>query len=349
MAFRFFRRVKIAPGISVNLSKSGASLSVGPRGAKVTVGPRGTRRTVGIPGTGMYWYETSGSGRSSRSGSGSSGRSRRPVPQPRVRPEDQLDLGFFKRLFTPAGEEAFVDGMREMVGGDAHAALERLAGSVHIADGAFVAGLLALEQDRLNDAEQYLIEASRRSAELGEMLRKYGLAARAMLSITDEITTSIEVDSRGVLLALAEVYQEQDRWDRAMEQLRAALRRDPSDVGIRLSLAEILVEDVGDPEALKEVVALTEGIDNTSPLHAALLLYKGKALHRLGLHTAARDALTAASRRKKDRPAELLREARYERALVYHKLGRKKRCREELEKIYAEDPDFEDVAQRLGL
>jgi tetratricopeptide (TPR) repeat protein len=349
MAFRFFRRIRIAPGISVNLSKSGASVSVGPRGAKMTVGPRGTRRTVGIPGTGMYWYETSGSGRSRGSGSGSGRRSRRSAPQPSIRPEDQLDLGFFKRLFTPAGEEAFVDGMREVVRGDEAAALATLESSVHLADGAFVAGLLALKQDQLRDAEAYLLEASRRSVELGEMFRKYGLAARAMLSITDQITTTIEVDSRGVLLALAEVYQEQDRWDRALEQLRAALHRDPADVGIRLSLSEILVEDAGDPEALKEVVALTEGIENTSPLHAALLLYKGKALHRLGLHTAARDSLTAALRRKKDRPEELLREARYERALVYRELGRKKRSRQELEKLYAEDPDFEDVAERLKL
>ena len=58
MPLRFFRRIRIAPGVSVNLSKSGASFSVGPRGAKVTVGPKGIRRTVGIPGTGVY-YTTS--------------------------------------------------------------------------------------------------------------------------------------------------------------------------------------------------------------------------------------------------------------------------------------------------
>ncbi len=36
MSFRFFRRMKIAPGISLNLSRSGPSLSLGPRGAKLT-------------------------------------------------------------------------------------------------------------------------------------------------------------------------------------------------------------------------------------------------------------------------------------------------------------------------
>ena len=38
MGFRFWRRIKIAPGVTLNLSKSGGSLSFGPRGAKFTVG-----------------------------------------------------------------------------------------------------------------------------------------------------------------------------------------------------------------------------------------------------------------------------------------------------------------------
>jgi len=58
--FRFYRRVSIFPGLSVNLSKSGPSLTVGMRGAHVTVGARGIRRTVGIPGTGIYYTSHSG-------------------------------------------------------------------------------------------------------------------------------------------------------------------------------------------------------------------------------------------------------------------------------------------------
>jgi hypothetical protein len=52
--FRLWRRVRIAPGLTVNLSKRGASVSAGVRGAHVTVGRRGVRKTVGIPGTGMF-------------------------------------------------------------------------------------------------------------------------------------------------------------------------------------------------------------------------------------------------------------------------------------------------------
>jgi hypothetical protein len=60
MGFRFYRRVNIIPGVTLNLSKRNASVSLGPRGAKVTVGTAGSRATVGVPGTGMYWTEKLG-------------------------------------------------------------------------------------------------------------------------------------------------------------------------------------------------------------------------------------------------------------------------------------------------
>ena len=53
--FRFSKRIKILPGVSINLSKSGVSASVGPRGAKINIGKRGVRANVGIPGTGMSY------------------------------------------------------------------------------------------------------------------------------------------------------------------------------------------------------------------------------------------------------------------------------------------------------
>lgn len=57
MGLRFYRRLKILPGLSLNLSGSGLSASFGPRGAKLTVGPRGVFGSVGIPGTGLSYRE----------------------------------------------------------------------------------------------------------------------------------------------------------------------------------------------------------------------------------------------------------------------------------------------------
>jgi hypothetical protein len=57
MGLRFYRRFKIAPGLSINLSKSGVSATVGERGAHLTVGTRGATASAGIPGTGLSWRE----------------------------------------------------------------------------------------------------------------------------------------------------------------------------------------------------------------------------------------------------------------------------------------------------
>ena len=76
MGFRFYKRIRILPGLSINLGKKGASVSVGPRGAKMTFGPNGTRTSIGIPGTGIRYekrYGKSSSNRNMASGGGSSG------------------------------------------------------------------------------------------------------------------------------------------------------------------------------------------------------------------------------------------------------------------------------------
>lgn len=60
MGFRFNRRIKILPGIRLNLSRSGVSTSICGRGAWLTFRPgHKARATVGLPGTGIS-YTTGG-------------------------------------------------------------------------------------------------------------------------------------------------------------------------------------------------------------------------------------------------------------------------------------------------
>lgn len=53
MGFKIRKSFKIAPGLRINLSKSGASVSVGKAGATVNVSKRGVKSTLGLPGTGL--------------------------------------------------------------------------------------------------------------------------------------------------------------------------------------------------------------------------------------------------------------------------------------------------------
>lgn len=58
MPTRFYRRVRLGKGATLNVGKTGVSLSLGVRGAHITLGGAGgTRATVGIPGTGLFWTQ----------------------------------------------------------------------------------------------------------------------------------------------------------------------------------------------------------------------------------------------------------------------------------------------------
>jgi len=243
-----------------------------------------------------------------------------------------------------------VDGCRELVHGDEDSALNYLRNSVHLADGAYLAGFLAFKKELFEESEQYLTTAYKNYRKLGTYFPKYGISATMSLPITDEVSAHVGPDVRGILLALVEIYQRQKKWKDALECLNKLRRLEPDDVVVKLSVAEILMEArANDSNVCRRVVRLAEGVENESEIHAALLLYKAKALRKLHFNEAARDVLTRALHRKKDRSDDLLHALRYERVLVYEDLGQHKRARSELETLYAEAPDYEDVAARLEL
>ena len=267
---------------------------------------------------------------------------------PTVRPEDRLTLGFFKRLITPKDEEALVDGFRELLLGHEDQALTHLRKATHLADGAYLAGYVALRKGRLSEAARHLTTAMQNHRQLGRYFTKYEVAATVTLQITAEVAADVGPTLRGVLLLLVEVYQLQKQRQPVVDCLQRLRRLEPDDVVVKLSLAELML-DAGpdDPSVHRQVIRLTEGIENQTPVHTGLLLYKARALHGLGLNNAARTVLTAALRRKKGRPEMLMHALRYERALVYEALGQHKRARKDVERIYADDPGYEDVAARL--
>ncbi len=58
MGVRFRKRIKIAPGLTLNLNKKSIGLTAGVKGAHVSINTKGQRTTsVGIPGTGLSYVD----------------------------------------------------------------------------------------------------------------------------------------------------------------------------------------------------------------------------------------------------------------------------------------------------
>jgi hypothetical protein len=55
VGWRFQRRRKLLPGVTLNVGERGPGLSVGPRGAKASAGPRGLGATLTLLGTGLSY------------------------------------------------------------------------------------------------------------------------------------------------------------------------------------------------------------------------------------------------------------------------------------------------------
>lgn len=73
MGFRFQRRIKIIPGVTLNVGKRGVSTSIGRRGAHITFGQNGVRTTAGIPGTGISYTSLSKPSQAPEAGSRDAG------------------------------------------------------------------------------------------------------------------------------------------------------------------------------------------------------------------------------------------------------------------------------------
>lgn len=339
MAFRFWRRVRLAPGVTLNLSKSTASLSLGPRGAKYTISPRGNRATAGLPGTGLF-YTVHDRNRSGRGGA---------APAPRIAQRDQLKLGFFQRLMTPAEEKRFIDGIRALNDGDQGAALTALEEARDLPDAAWMAGMIRLRREELDRAKAHFEHALDRLGDLGALFGKYEIAAQANLPVTSDIFAHVFPRERGTCLALVEIAQLKGRYADAMVYIERLVKIDATDPLVLLSFAELALDTPDDRGLMDRVVRATMHVENETPVDTAILLYRGRALAALGMPDAAIDVFTLANRRRKDRPEALLHQVRYDRAVLYDQVGQRARARSEFERIYAADPGFDGVASKLGI
>jgi len=347
VGLRFYRRLRLFPGVSVNLSKSGASMSFGVRGAHYTVGPRGRRVTVGLPGTGLYYTETDRKRRATQPQPAAR------VPQPAavvpmVAARDRLHPGFFKRLVTPPEEQRLIEGLRALAQGKEDEAFDHLSAATHLADGAMLAGVLALKRGLLPQAEQDLRFAADHADRLGAGLARYGITSTLNVQITDDLTAHLPHTREGALLVLVEILQKGGRRDEALRTLNEIRTTWPQDPVVLASTCELLLDGMTDGDR-QQVVTLTDGVQNLTPIQTVLLLFRARALRQLKLPDGAVQTATAGLARRTGRSDELLRELRYERALAYGEAGDARRSRAELERIFAEDSTFADVGERLGM
>lgn len=349
MGTRFRRSIRIAPGVKLNVTKTGLGMTVGTRGAHYSVHSSGMRtRTMGLPGTGLYYQSRKNSGSKSKGATPSEKRVSQAGPSVPINPGQVVPK---PGLFASGAEKAYHTGVlahlaeqpeQVLASFDQVLALDASATSAHL-----FAGIAANELGDAHRAIGHLEAVIASPQPLPDRYQAKYIPDRLLslslgVKITESITGQPPFSELGATLALAELYQTAGRLEEAIGLLQQ-LHEATLEPLVRLSLCDLLFAD----RDYDGVVEAASGVTNDSDVSVETLHLRGAALIALGHGQGAIDSFRDALSRTAGRDAGLLKVVRYDRALAYEGLGQNARAKADLERIYAIDPGFEDVKARL--
>jgi tetratricopeptide (TPR) repeat protein len=337
MGFRLQRRISLGKFIQLNISKSGVGVSAGVPGLRISRGPSGTFFTAGLPGTGLSYRKKIGS----KSTNTSKAKAKEEAAA-QTESDEVPQPGFF----AAGHEKALARGLEAYYDDKTNEALEYFleAGSSEPGATILAAAILAEEDDsRIHQGIELLEEVIQGEDEFPTpLMEKYLAETDVEIQITPNVTAVVPVDGLAATLLLVELYQKQRRVREAIALLEEVeeLAQEPT---LTLSLCELYATR----ELWDNIIERASQIESEDDISLETAIFYGRALQEKGLDEAALSVFTKALRRTKDRNPALLTEARYWRAISYQTQGKHQRANSEFQKVYAENPDFRDVAARL--
>ncbi len=335
------RSIKLGPGVRLNLNKRSMGVTLGPRGAHYSFNTSGRRQaSVGIPGTGLSYIDVRSGGRRARSATYE--------PEPVYAPPEPV--GPPKAgLFAPHYEKAFANGVRAYADGNGDQAYVYLTDAAStdakhrsVADD-LLAGLVCSELGKLDEAVGHLEKVVGSDQPLPDALMvKYAPQMALTMEVNETLSIRVELGSIAASLLLADAYARLDRVEEAIGVLQQVADLDDHPyVVLQLCLLYQRVEDWDD------LVHVAADVRNVDDLTLLIRLFQAEAMEEKGLDEAALEVYRDTLRSKKRDP-EFLKVARYERAKLYCKLGKKAQATKDLSRIYADDPDYKDVGELLA-
>jgi tetratricopeptide (TPR) repeat protein len=203
-----------------------------------------------------------------------------------------------------------------------------------------VAGFLTLADENLSMAERLLSQVWALGSDPADdpFIAKY-VRWQLGLPIVDGVTAYLHPSRDSVGLALGELYQDHGRLHDAIDVVE---QLEPTTYSA-LSLAELYVLD----KQFEKAIELTEGIENEDDASALLLVFRGIAFREQGFHEAAHETFKQALRSRSRNPT-IRHHAMFERSKNYRAQGKRAMARKDLERILAEDSDYEGLRDQLA-
>ena len=341
MSVRFRRRLKIAPGISLNFNKNSVGLSLGVRGAHYTMNSNG-RRTIsaGIPGTGLSSVETLSAGTRTRRSTASQ---ESVTPQRSGPPSPGLFAAKIERALY-----AFLMDIYDAESTDTPQQVVDKAAALKTQHPALAPALdlITLLHGATDSAFSDNVEAwgrqlwdTRTSVFNDTLVQKYFVGITPAVQITRGIFTHDIYNEHVLGFIWSEVLQSKNKYDEAL----AVLEQMEPDQLVAISIADIELTN-GKFDAAIET---TEDIENEDDATAMLLVLRGIAFREKKLLDASAECFKRALSHK-SRSEGVRHRAHFERAETYSRMGKKAMAIKDLENILVDEPDYPEVEEKLA-
>jgi tetratricopeptide (TPR) repeat protein len=207
----------------------------------------------------------------------------------------------------------------------------------------FMAALVFLGRDDAPRAIPYLERVTGSGNPLPDkVMDDYAPGLAFTAAINDSIRVSIPAGSYLAVVTLATAYRTADRLDEAIGLLQQLHDVDPHDEFVIFNLCTLYAQR----DEHDEVVEITTGVKNDDDLTCLICVARAEAMAEQGMLDAAYEVAKEATKSKK-RDTEALKMGRYARAQILDKQGKAGMARKEFEKVYAEDPEYRDVRDRI--
>ena len=325
MGFRMRKSIKVAPGVRFNISKSGVGASAGVRGARKSIHSSGRSTTMlGDPIFGVGYMSQSGGTRKSRT-----------QPRPEATPASP-SAPARPGLLAPKAEKRLWKATVDQNADEATQVGEEFP-EYRTAAYSIAAWLSVSEHPEL--AKGLLSEAFQTGEDpaASPFIQKY-VRSLIELMIAPGVKVALPIGRDAIGLLLAELQQDADELDRAIETVEHLEPSAPAAV----SLAELYSQS----GRHDEVIELTNHLENVDDATALLLVYRGIALRETGYLDGSLEAFKEALR-PRSRDSVIRNLAYSERARTYVAQGKKAMARRDLERVLAADSSYEGVRDRL--
>ena len=341
MSIRFRRRLKIAPGITLNFNKNSVGLSLGVRGAHYTMNSSG-RRTIsaGIPGTGISSVETlSGGTRTRRTAATEESM----VSQQSEPPSPGFFAGKIERALF-----AFLMDIYDAESTDTPPQVVDKAATLKAQHPALAPAmdLITFLHGVTDSAFSSNVEAwgtqlwATRSLVFNDpLVQKYFVGITPAVSITRGISAHDTYNEQVLGFIWSEVLQSKEKYDEAL----AILEEMEPDQLVAISIADIELTN----GKFDEAIETTEDIENEDDATAMLLVLRGIAFREKNLLDASAECFKRALSHK-SRSEGVRHRAHFERAETYTRMGKKAMAIKDLENILVDEPTYPEVEEKLA-